>query len=154
MKQAKVPNETEMKRLLAVIEAGKHASRNRVAVMLSHLAGMRVGEIAALTIGDVYDADGNAREHIMLKAAYTKGNHARTAFVSENRECPSFQREVLYGSIPLVGLLGTITLNDIYKLGCPAALADQEPNVLDGDIKALLKIAPKKRVGLVSADRR
>jgi len=83
MKQAKVPNETEMKRLLAVIEAGKHASRNRVAVMLSHLAGMRVGEIAALTIGDVFDGDGNAREQIMLKAAYTKGNEARTAFVSE-----------------------------------------------------------------------
>ena len=83
MKQAKVPNDTEMKRLLAVIDTGKHASRNRAAAMLSHLAGLRVGEIASLTIGDVFDSDGNPRDQIMLKAAYTKGHEARTVFVSD-----------------------------------------------------------------------
>lgn len=83
MKQAKVINETEMKRLLAVIDAGKHSERNRCAVMLSYNAGMRVGEIASLKFGDVFDADGNARDQIQLKAAYTKGNHARTVFVSK-----------------------------------------------------------------------
>ncbi|MEG3620381.1 tyrosine-type recombinase/integrase, partial [Magnetovibrio sp. PR-2] len=83
MKQAKVINETEMKRLLAVIEAGKHSARNRCAVMLSYLAGMRVGEIAALTIGDVFDGDGNVRDQIHLKASYTKGGHSRTVFVGK-----------------------------------------------------------------------
>ena len=48
MKQAKVPNSAEMRRLLAVIDAGRHAPRNRVGVMLSHLAGLRVGEIALI----------------------------------------------------------------------------------------------------------
>jgi integrase/recombinase XerD len=86
MKQAKVINETEMKRLLAVIDAGKHSERNRCAVMLSYNAGMRVGEIASLKFGDVFDADGNVRDQILLKAAYTKGNHARTAFVSKKLE--------------------------------------------------------------------
>ena len=52
MKQAKVISTEEMKRLLAIIEAGRHATRNRVAVMLSHLAGLRVGEIASLTVRD------------------------------------------------------------------------------------------------------
>ena len=83
MKQAKVINAAEMKRLLAVVDAGKHAPRNRIAVMLSYLAGLRVGEIAALKIGDVIDGDGKVRDQIILKAAYTKGNEARTVFVSQ-----------------------------------------------------------------------
>ena len=83
MKQAKVINNAEMKRLLAVVEAGQHGKRNRCALMLSYLAGMRVGEIAALTIGDVFDGDGSIRDQIQLKAAYTKGNHARTVFVGK-----------------------------------------------------------------------
>ena len=86
MKQAKVINETEFKRLLAVIDASQHAERNRCAVMLSYFAGLRVGEIAALTIGDVFDAEGQLRDQILLKAAYTKGNHARTVFVSKRLE--------------------------------------------------------------------
>lgn len=107
MKQAKVPNEAEMRRLLAVVEAGKHAARNRIAVMLSHLAGLRVGEIAALTVGDVYDGDGTPRDQIMLKAAYTKGHQARTVFVSEklDRELMKFRKSlpsVPAGDAPLL----------------------------------------------------
>jgi len=83
MKQAKVPSDTEMKRLLAVIDAGKHAPRNRCAVMMSYLAGLRVGEIAQLMIADVYTTDDDIRDQIVLKAAYTKSNETRTIFVSK-----------------------------------------------------------------------
>lgn len=48
-KQAKVLSESELKRLLAIIAQRKHAARDRAAVMLSFYAGLRVGEIAALT---------------------------------------------------------------------------------------------------------
>ncbi len=82
MKQAKVINEAEMKRLLAVVDAGKHAERNRAAIMLSYLAGLRVGEIAALRMTDVYDSQNEVRDQIVLKAIYTKGNEARTVYVS------------------------------------------------------------------------
>ena len=41
MKQAQVLTEAEQKRLLAMIAQGRHAARNRVAVMLSYLAGLR-----------------------------------------------------------------------------------------------------------------
>ncbi len=41
MKQAKVLTEAEMKRLLAVVGNDRHSERNRHAVMLSHLAGLR-----------------------------------------------------------------------------------------------------------------
>lgn len=83
MKQARVINEAEMKRLLAVIATGKHPARNRCAVMLSYLAGMRVGEIAQLTVEDVYGSDGTVRDQIILKAAYTKTKETRAIFVSK-----------------------------------------------------------------------
>ncbi len=55
MKQAKVLTEAERKRLLAVIANDRHSERNRLAIMLSFLAGLRVGEIAALKVSDVVD---------------------------------------------------------------------------------------------------
>ena len=83
MKQARVLNALEMKRLLAVIEAGKHAGRNRIAVMFSYLAGLRVGEIAQLKVSDVYQKDKTIRDQIFLPAGYTKTNDARLIFVSK-----------------------------------------------------------------------
>ena len=55
MKQAKVLTVAERKRLLVVIANDRHSERNRLAVMLSFLAGLRVGEIAALKVSDVVD---------------------------------------------------------------------------------------------------
>jgi len=77
MKQAHVLTDAEFKRLLAVVAQGRHAKRNRLAVLLSHYAGLRVGEIAALTFGDVVDAQGKVREQLRLRAETTKGGRAR-----------------------------------------------------------------------------
>ena len=44
MNQAKVPDDTEMKRLLPVVEAAKQSARNRVAFRGSDLGGRRVGK--------------------------------------------------------------------------------------------------------------
>ncbi|WP_439624022.1 tyrosine-type recombinase/integrase [Shinella sp.] len=83
MKQARVLTEIEFKRLLAVVALTKHAGRNRLALMLSHLAGLRVGEIATLTVRDVVDGDGMVREQLRLSAEVTKGGHARVVFLNE-----------------------------------------------------------------------
>ena len=83
MKQARVLTEAELKRVLATVGETRHGARNRMAVMLPHLAGLRVGEIAVLTIKDVIDSEGKVREQIRLAAAITKGGHARVVFVSE-----------------------------------------------------------------------
>jgi integrase/recombinase XerD len=109
MKQAKVLTEAETNRVCAVIAASKHSARNRIAVMLSFYAGLRVGEISALKYGDVFDADGNAREQIMLKAAYTKGNHARTVFVGKrlDKELKTFKLSLSSQSSPSAPLLLT-----------------------------------------------
>ncbi len=83
MKQARVLTDAEFKRLLAVVAQMKHASRNRLALMLSHLAGLRVGEIAALTVRDVIEHEGRVREQLRLRAEITKGGHARVVFLNE-----------------------------------------------------------------------
>lgn len=83
MKQARVLTDAEFKRLMAVVGQGKHAARNRMAFMLSYLAGLRVGEIAALKVADIADGEGQVREQLRLSAAITKGGHARVVFLNE-----------------------------------------------------------------------
>ena len=53
MAQASVLTDTEIRRVFRIIETTRHAERNRLAFMLSIYAGLRVGEIGALTVEDV-----------------------------------------------------------------------------------------------------
>jgi integrase/recombinase XerD len=84
MRQAKVITPREFKRLLNVVASGRYAERNRVAIMLSYYAGMRVGEIAALLVSDIYMDDGQVKDQIVLEAAITKSNETRRIFVGVN----------------------------------------------------------------------
>lgn len=83
MKQAKVLSDQEVKRVLAVIAQGRHADRNRLAFMLSMLAGLRACEIASLTIGAIVDSQGKPKSEIYLAHTMTKGRKGRTVMVSE-----------------------------------------------------------------------
>ena len=83
MKQAKLLTQQERKRLAAVIDSKRHATRNHTAVALSFYAGLRACEIAALQIGDVFDAEGGVRDTVHLRAAQTKGNEAATVLVNK-----------------------------------------------------------------------
>ena len=82
MAQASVLTETEIRRVFRIIETTRHAERNRLAFVLSVYAGLRVGEIAALTIRDVATQSGEARREIKLDAHQTKGSKARTVVLS------------------------------------------------------------------------
>ena len=83
MSQAKTLTPTELRRVLDYVATRKHAARNRAMLLTTHLAGMRVGEVAALRVNDVLDADGKVRSEIRLDADQTKGNFARVVFVGE-----------------------------------------------------------------------
>lgn len=82
LKQAKVLTDAELKRVLAVVAQGNHAARNRMLVLLSHYAGLRVGEIAALTWGVLLEPSGNVVLQFLLRAEHTKANEARAVHVS------------------------------------------------------------------------
>jgi integrase/recombinase XerD len=82
MKQAQVLNERDIKRVLAAISKRSYSSRDRAMFMLSLLAGMRVGEVAALKVSDVYEADGRVKEQIRLSSTQTKGSEARSVLLN------------------------------------------------------------------------
>ncbi len=83
MKQARLLTETERKRLAAVIDSRRHATRNHTAIALSFYAGLRACEIAALRVCDVFDDAGAVRDTIYLSATQTKGSTGNTVFVNK-----------------------------------------------------------------------
>lgn len=82
MRQAQVLGEKDVKRVLAAISKRSYSARDRAMFMLSLLAGMRVGEISALKVSDVYEANGKVRDHIRLSKDQTKGSEARTVLLN------------------------------------------------------------------------
>ena len=78
MSQAKVLSERELRRVLLYVASHKHGSRNKAMLLCTHLAGMRVGEVAALNIGDVLNTDGSIKDEVYLAADQTKGSKGRT----------------------------------------------------------------------------
>jgi integrase/recombinase XerD len=92
MGQASVLNETEVRRVFRIIETTRHAERNRLAFVLSIYSGLRVGEIAALTVADVATQNFDVRREIKLRAHQTKGSKGRTVILSERvrKELSSF----------------------------------------------------------------
>lgn len=83
MAKAKVLTKEEVRRVLRIAETGSYAQRDKLALALSIMGGMRVGEIAALTVGDVRGLDGQAVEVIHLTKHQTKGHRSRRVFVSD-----------------------------------------------------------------------
>ena len=59
MAQARTLKEKELKQLLQFIAFRKHALRNRCMLLMTHWAGMRVGEVAALRYADALAPDGS-----------------------------------------------------------------------------------------------
>lgn len=83
MAQAKTLTSKELNLLLLYVATRKHAARDRAIVLMTHWAGMRIGEVAATKIGDVLALDGTVKSEINLTAAQTKGKHARTVVLAD-----------------------------------------------------------------------
>ncbi|WP_170381171.1 tyrosine-type recombinase/integrase [Ruegeria atlantica] len=83
MKQAKLLTQAEKKRVYAVIDAHRYSARNRAIFAFSFFAGLRACEIAALKVGDAFDASGNPRDTVYLASTQTKGDESGTVLVSK-----------------------------------------------------------------------
>ena len=81
MAQARVLTEKELRKVLSFCNTQPHSARNKTMLLCTHMAGMRVGEVAALRICDVLALDGTVKEEIALSATQTKGSKARTVLV-------------------------------------------------------------------------
>ncbi len=81
-KQAKTLTAQEMRRVLDYIATRPHAARNRAMLLVTHYAGLRVGEVANLRYADVIDSVGAIRDEIRLDPEQTKGRYGRVVFVN------------------------------------------------------------------------
>ncbi len=84
MKQARILTEAEFKRVLAVVNAGKHAERNRAVLYLSFYAGLRACEIASLRLHDVIDDERRVKSQFVLEKHMTKGNERQRVIVNSS----------------------------------------------------------------------
>lgn len=82
MAQAKAITKEELEHVLQRVSTRRHAQRNRVILLLTHLAGLRIGEVASLRWLDILTANGGIKEEIRLYPEMTKGKYARTVFLS------------------------------------------------------------------------
>jgi integrase/recombinase XerD len=83
MPQAATLSEQQLARLLNSTKQTRHAVRNRLILLFTHWAGMRVGEVAALLWRDVVDERGEVREQIQLSYNQTKGSRGRVVLVNQ-----------------------------------------------------------------------
>lgn len=106
MKQALTLNEAQLRRVLQYCTTRRHPLRDRTIVMVSFNAGLRAKEIAALTVGDVFDPDGAVREQFVLHGKQSKGGQARTVYV--NQRLKTVLKD--YGAKHCVGKRGSAPL--------------------------------------------
>lgn len=86
MSQARVLNPQELRRVLDHVATRRHSARNRAMLLLTHYAGMRVAEVAALRINDVLNSDSTIKGEVRLMPDQTKGKHARTVYLNERMQ--------------------------------------------------------------------
>lgn len=83
MSQAKTLTDNELNRLLQYLKKTRHAKRNRMMVLMTYWAGLRVGEVAALRVDSVLNPDEKIKSEIHLNSHQTKGKQARVVFLPE-----------------------------------------------------------------------
>ena len=89
-KQAKVLTKAEFMRVLAVINANKHAQRNTAIFYLSFYGGLRAIEIASLRMFDVVNDDKQVKAQFVLEKHMTKGNDRHRVIGSSACLCCNF----------------------------------------------------------------
>lgn len=82
MAAAKSLTPAELDRVLAYTATQPYAQRNRAMLLMTVAAGLRVSEVAGLTLGDVLDSTGAVRGEVYLAAHRVKHAHARTIYLN------------------------------------------------------------------------
>jgi integrase/recombinase XerD len=80
--KARVPTDSELKRLFSITKVGQHARRNAAMLSMSYRLGFRAKEIASLRVSDVLDEQGKLREECGLTGKMTKGGKPRVAYLT------------------------------------------------------------------------
>jgi integrase/recombinase XerD len=87
MAQAKTLTPAELDQVLDLISHRSFALRNRVMLLTGMWSGMRVSEIASLSVSDVMNANGTVKAEVRLTAEQTKPKDDSSAQCSCPQSC-------------------------------------------------------------------
>ena len=83
MRQAQTLNEAQLRRVIHYCRSRRHPIRDETIILVSFYAGLRAKEIAALTVGNIFDEDGAVRTQFILAHSRAKvGKRARCILIS------------------------------------------------------------------------
>ena len=80
--QAEILSQDQIKRVINYQKNTRHSARNICLIHLSIFLGCRVGEIAKLTIGDLFVEGWKLKEQAVLRKEYCKTNKSRPLYLS------------------------------------------------------------------------
>ena len=83
MRQAQTLNDAQLRRVIQYCRSRRHPLRDETIILTSFYAGLRAKEIAALTVGNVFDEAGDVRTQFILTAEQSKGGHTRTVYLNQ-----------------------------------------------------------------------
>lgn len=84
-KRARILTRAEFNHVFKVASLTRDPERNQLLLCLSHALGLRVSEMARLTVRDVLFPTGRIRDELTLRAEITKYNRTRTVPISSKR---------------------------------------------------------------------
>jgi integrase/recombinase XerD len=79
--QSRLLTKKEIQNVIQYQKGSRHSIRNICLINLSTFTGMRVGEIAKLTMGDVVNEDLSIKEQLVLRKEYTKTYQTRLVYL-------------------------------------------------------------------------
>lgn len=82
--KAKVPTESEFRRLQSVSKDSVHGQRNSAIVAMSYRLGLRAKELASLRVIEVWNAFGNLADEFELCGNMTKGGKPRFVYLTNH----------------------------------------------------------------------
>ena len=107
----------ELQTVLAYTASQPYAQRNRAMLMMTVAAGLRVSEVAGLTLGDVLDSKGCVRGEVFLAAHRVKHQHARTIYINSRL-------------LESLGPLRGCTQLEIFEIGYAFQITDLRPSMV------------------------
>ena len=105
MAQARTLDEAQIKRVQRYLRTRRNYTRDSTIFTFAFNTGLRAKELAALCVGDAYDAQGVVRDAFVLQRSQTKGARTRTVYINRNLRVALEQyRSTLYSVEPTAPL--------------------------------------------------
>lgn len=104
-KRARILTSAEFKRMLKVVTITREAARNQLLLCFSHACGLRVTELASITIRDVMHPSGRIKDELTLRADITKNARVRTVPMSSELFLEHLEKYLSYRIENNIGMI-------------------------------------------------